>query len=158
MYDLGSTHLLVIVAGFYFPVWLSNLCTSCPGISGGKSWAVLSWYIFCISCLCFSSSRIWLVLENLGAETLAMKFDLKMRLFKSSAGLGRLRLIGVVRKYSIAKLGSLPACLGQILLMLHWSTVVHCHKQLCWEYHVQRIFASLLIWPHCLFSGHSFSV
>ena len=26
--------------------------------------------------VCFSSSRIWLVLENLGVETLAIKFDL----------------------------------------------------------------------------------
>ena len=25
MYDLGSAHLLVIVAGFHFPVWLSNI-------------------------------------------------------------------------------------------------------------------------------------
>ena len=28
MYDLGSSHLLVIVAGFHFPVWLSNIHTS----------------------------------------------------------------------------------------------------------------------------------
>ena len=41
-----------------------------------------------------------------------------MRLFKSSAGLGRLRLIGVVRKHSIAKLGSLPACLALIRALL----------------------------------------
>ena len=110
----GVAHLLVIVAGFRFPVWLSNIRTSCPGTSGGRLWAVLSWYIFCISCLCFSSSRIWSVLENLGVETLAIKFDLKMRLFKSSVGLGRLCLTGVVRKHSIAKLGSLPACLALI--------------------------------------------
>ena len=67
---------------------------------------------------CFSSSRIWSVLKNLGVETLAIKFHLKMRLFKSSAGLGRLWLIGVVRKHSIAKLGSLPACLALIRALL----------------------------------------
>ena len=117
MYDLGSAHLLVIVAGFHFPVWLSNIRTSCPGTSGDRSWAVLSWYILCISCLCFSSSRIWLVLENLGVETLAIKFDLKIRLFKSLTGLGRLWLI-VVRKHSIAKLGSLPAGLALIRALL----------------------------------------
>ena len=98
--------------GFDFPVWSSNIRTFCPGTSGGRSWAVLSWYIFCISCLCFSSSRIWSMLENLGVETLAIKFDLKMRLFKSSAGLRRLWFIGVVCKHSIAKLGSLPDCLA----------------------------------------------
>ena len=37
MYDLGSAHLLVIVAGFHFPVWSSNIRTSCPGTSGGRS-------------------------------------------------------------------------------------------------------------------------
>ena len=95
MYDLGSAHLLVIVPGFHFPVWLSNIRTSCPETSGSRSWAVLSWFLFCKSCLCFSSSRIWSVLENLGVETLAINFDLKIRLFKSSAGLGRLWLIGV---------------------------------------------------------------
>ena len=58
------------------------------------------------------------MLENLGVETLAIKFDLKMRLFKSSTGLGRLWLISVVRKYSIAKLGSLPACLALIRVLL----------------------------------------
>ena len=68
--------------------------------------------------LCFSSSWIWSVLENLGVETLAIKFDLKMRLFKSSAGLARLWLIGVVCKHSIAKLGSLPACLAFIRALL----------------------------------------
>ena len=121
MYDLGSAHLLVIVAGFHFPIWLSNIRTSCPGTSGGRSWTVLSWYIFCISCLCFSSSWTWSVLEKLWVETLAIKFDLKMRLFKNSAGLGRLWLIGVVRKHSIAKLGSLPACLALIrALLIAW--------------------------------------
>ena len=115
MYDLGSAHLLVIVAGFHFPVWLSNIRT---GTSGDRSWAFLSWYIFCISCLCSSSSRIWSVLENLGVETLAIKFDHKMRLFKSLARLGRLWLIGVVRKHSIAKLGYLPACLALIRALL----------------------------------------
>ena len=118
MYDLGSAHLLVIVAGFHFPVWLSNIRTSYPGTSGGRSWAVLSWYIFCISSLCFSSLRIWSVLENLGVETLVVKFDLKMWLFKSSTELGRLWLIGVVCKHSIAKLGSLPACLALIRALL----------------------------------------
>ena len=118
MYNLGSALLLVIVTGFLFPVWLSNKRTSCPETSGGRSWAVLSWYIFCISFLCFSSSWIWLVLENLGVETLAIKFDLKMRLFKSSAGLGRLWLISVFRKHNIAKLGSLPACLALIRALL----------------------------------------
>ena len=54
------------------------------------------------------------MLENLGVETLAIKFDLKMRLFKNSAGLGRLWLIGVVRKQIIAKLGPFPACLALI--------------------------------------------
>ena len=57
------------------------------------------------------------MLENLGVETLAIKFDLKMRLFKSSAGLGRLWLIGV-RKHSIAKLESLLACLALIRALL----------------------------------------
>ena len=118
MYDLGFVHQLVIVASFYFPVWLSNICTSYTGTSRGRSWAVLSWYIFCISCLCFSSSRIWSCLENLGVETLAIKFDLKMRLFKSSSELERLWLIGIVHKYSIAKLGFLPACLALIRALL----------------------------------------
>ena len=74
--------------------------------------------IFCISCLYFSSSWIWSVLENLGVETLAIKFDLKMRLFKSLAGLGSLWLIVVVHKHNIAKLGSLPACLALIRALL----------------------------------------
>ena len=68
MYDLDSAYLLVILAGFHFPVWLSNILTSCSGTSGGRSWAVLSWYIFCISCLRFSSSWILSVLENLGSR------------------------------------------------------------------------------------------
>ena len=118
MYDLGSAHLLVIVAGFHFPVWLFNIRTCCPGTSGCRSWAIQSWYIFCISSLCFTSSWIWSVLENLGVETLAVMFDLKMRLFKNSAGLGRLWLIGVVRKHSIAKLWSLPARLALIRVLL----------------------------------------
>ena len=58
------------------------------------------------------------MLENVGVETLAIKFDLKMRLFKSSAGLGRWWLIGVVRKHRIAKLGSLPVCLALIRTLL----------------------------------------
>ena len=58
------------------------------------------------------------MLENLGVETLAIKFDLKMRLFKSSAGLGTLGLIGVVHNLSIAKLGSFPACLVLIRALL----------------------------------------
>ena len=37
MYDLGSAHLLVIVAGFHFSVGLSNIRTSCQGTSGGRS-------------------------------------------------------------------------------------------------------------------------
>ena len=126
------------VSSFWWSIWelkdvWSGFCTSTcdfhfllvsisqfgySGTSGGRSWAVLSLYIFCISCLCFSSSWIWSVLENLGVETLAIKFDLKMRLFKSSAGLGRLWLIGVVCKHSIAKLRSLPACLTLIRALL----------------------------------------
>ena len=58
------------------------------------------------------------MLENLWVKTLAIKFDLKMRLFKSSAELRRLWLIGVVRKHSIAKLGSLPASLALIRALL----------------------------------------
>ena len=58
------------------------------------------------------------MLDNLGFETLIIKFDFKMRLFKSSAGLGRLWLIGVVRKHSIAKIGSLPAYLALIRALL----------------------------------------
>ena len=121
-----------------------------------------------------------------------IKFDLKMRLFKSSAGLRRLWLIGVVRKHSIAKLGSLLACLALIrALLIAWICLSikqfdfgnfgddvmwsNCHclanslnasLEYCgplslttlWEYHIQRIRASLLIWPYCLLSGHSFSV
>ena len=145
MYDLCSAHLLV--SGFHFPIWLSNICTSCPRTGGGRSWAVLSWYIFCISCLCFSSSWIWSVLKDLGVETLAIKFDLKMQFFKSSAGLGRVWLIGVLHKHSIAKLGSLPACLVLIrALLIVWICLLikpfdfgnfgddvmwsNCH---CWE-------------------------
>ena len=56
--------------------------------------------------------------KNLGVESLAIKFDLKMRLFQSSAGLGKLWLIGVVRKHSIAKLRSLPACLALVRALL----------------------------------------
>ena len=77
MYDLGPAHLLVIVTGFHFPVWLSNIRTSCPGTSGGRSWAVLSWYIFCISCLCFSSSWIWSVLKNLRLKLWQLSLILK---------------------------------------------------------------------------------
>ena len=58
------------------------------------------------------------MLENLGVETLAVKFDLKIRMFKSSAGLGRLWLIGVVHKHCIAKLGSLSACFALIRALL----------------------------------------
>ena len=58
------------------------------------------------------------MLENLGAETLAIKFDLKMRLFKSSAGLRKLWLIDVVRKHSISNLGSFPVCLALIRALL----------------------------------------
>ena len=43
-------HLLVIVAGFHFPVWLSNIRTSCPGTSGVRSWA-FSAYLVCVSVL-----------------------------------------------------------------------------------------------------------
>ena len=75
---------------FPFPSLVIQYTYIFPGTSGSRSWAVLSWYIFCISCLCFSSSQIWSVLENLGVETSEIKFDLKMRLFKSSAGIGRL--------------------------------------------------------------------
>ena len=49
---------------------------------------------------------------------MAIKFDLKMQLFKSSAGHWRLWLIGVVCKHSIDKLGSLPACLALIRALL----------------------------------------
>ena len=58
------------------------------------------------------------MLENLGVETLTIKFDLRMRLFKSSVGLGKLWLISVFRKHIIAKLGSLPACLALIRALL----------------------------------------
>ena len=74
--------------------------------------------VFCLHTVKCQKQLIWSVLENLGVETLAIKFDLKMRLFKSPAGLGRLRFIGVVPKHSIAKLGSLPACLALIRALL----------------------------------------
>ena len=79
MYDLGSAHLLVIVAGFHFPVWSSNIRTFCLGTSGGRSCAVLSWYIFCISCQYWKllGLKLWQLSLILKCDCLKVQLDLE---------------------------------------------------------------------------------
>ena len=67
MYDRGSGHCSRMVAGSQCPDLWSSTRTSCPGTRRGRSWAVRSWWCFCVSCLCcvwrYTSSRTGVLLQ-----------------------------------------------------------------------------------------------
>ena len=103
--------LLVSISQFGYPIYLH--------LASGR--VVVDNELFYQDTFSAHPVYVSVLLENLGVETLAIRFDLKIRFFKSSAGLGRLWLIGVFRKHSIANLGSLPACFALISLLIVWS-------------------------------------